>query len=80
MQQRMTPFLTCMPYMQLWNHNWCSYTRDNIISLVKLYWLFHSLAIITKGLQRKTIDIFKVIKAVNGDFHAVNIVQEFSKI
>ena len=56
-----------------------------IIGVVTLYWLFHPLAMITKSLQGKAVDIvkaFKDIEAVKGDNYAVRsgVVNEFSKI
>ena len=64
-------------------HALCSF--GTIIGVVTLYRLFHPLAMITKSLQGKAVDIvkaFKDIEAVKGDYHAVRsgVVNEFCKI
>ena len=64
-------------------HALCNF--GTIIGVVALYRLLHPLAMITKCLQGKAIDIakaFKDIEAVKADFHAIRsgVVEEFSEI
>ena len=64
-------------------HALCNF--GTIIGVVALYRLLHPLAMITKCLQGKAIDIAKAfnnIEAVKADFHAIRsgVVEEFSKI